>query len=283
MGLVNLTFYSRVLGMQTNVAVVLPTTAFGRSKPYDEMLDNNRKFKTLYVLHGGSDDCTYYYRNTNIERYANEGGFAAVMPEVQLSFYCDMAHGQKYFAYLSEELPAFVEAMFPLSARKEDRFVTGNSMGSHGTFKWALRRPDFFAAAAGMSGVSGVPELGFFGPDSPRLPGRMSDMLNNAFGSYEQYMDSGNDLKYLAKRLVDSGEEMPRLFSCCGTEDFTYSGCVDFRDYAAGIGLPLTFEEGPGGHTWEFWDQWLLRIIDWMGLDERKSRQNGNGNGGIAR
>ena len=34
--------------------------------------------------------------------------------------------------------------------------------------------------------------------------------------------------------------------------------------------LPLTYEVGTGGHTWEFWDFWLLRIIDWMGLSSKK-------------
>ena len=36
-------------------------------------------------------------------------------------------------------------------------------MGSHGTFKWVLNCPEFFNAAAGMSGVGDVEEMGFEG------------------------------------------------------------------------------------------------------------------------
>ncbi len=269
MGLINYSFYSKVLGMQTRIAVVLPTFTGGRKDAsIEEIYPKGRKFRTLYVLHGGSDDCTYYYRNTSIERLANEGGFAVVMPEVLLSFYCDMKHGAKYFTYLSEELPAVVEAIFPLSAKREDRFVVGNSMGSHGTMKWALRRPDFFAAAAGMSGVGGLEDLGIF---MARFNDEKSNPVLSSFGTFEQYKNSENDLKFLAKQLVDSGKSIPRLFSCCGTEDFTYEGSIKFIEYAKEIGLEITYEEGPGGHSWDFWEHWLRRIIEWMDIKGQQS------------
>ena len=89
--------------------------------------------KTLYVLHGGSDDASLYLRRTRLEEYALERDLAVVMPEVRNSFYCDMVHGKKYFTYLSEELPEIVENIFPLTHDPKERYVIGNSMGSHGT------------------------------------------------------------------------------------------------------------------------------------------------------
>lgn len=263
MALVNYSFYSRVLQEQTNIAVVLPTyNGAHAERTLDEVYRPGQKFHTLYVLHGGSDDCMYYVRNTGIERYACEGGFAAVMPEVKLSFYCDMMYGEKFFTYLTEELPLVVQSVFPLSERSEDHFVIGNSMGSHGAIKWALRRPEFFQAAAGMSGVSGVEELGFFDPTN-----LVNTPILNSFGTVEEFRGSDNDVKLLAKRLVESGRPIPRLYSCCGTEDeLTYKGSKAFSEYAKEIGLPLTWEEGPGKHNWEFWDPWLKRAIEWMGI-----------------
>lgn len=263
MGLVNYSFYSRVLLEQVNIAVLLPTYNLAHpEESLDEVYRKGQKFRTLYVLHGGSDDCTTYIRNTDIERYADEGQFAVVFPEVKLSFYCDMAYGEKFFTYLSKELPLVVQSVFPLSEKREDHFVVGNSMGSHGAFKWALRCPEFFNAAGGMSGVSGVEELGFFRP-----MGSTNNPVFNAFGSVEEYRESENDMKFLAKKLVKSGRPIPRLFSCCGTEDqLTYEGSKDFAEYAKQIGLPLIWEEGPGKHDWDFWNPWLKRIIDWMGI-----------------
>ena len=111
-----------------------------------------------------------------------------------------------------------------------------------------------------MSGVGDVEEMGFF-------EGRAVGSVANAFGSVEDYRGSINDLKKLAKDLAESDIVKPRLFSCCGTEDYPYyQGTVLYKEYADEIGLPLTYESGPGGHTWEFWDHWLVKIIGWMGL-----------------
>lgn len=270
MGLINYTFFSQVLREQVKVSVVLPTySRWSTKEPIEEFYKKGKKFKTLYVLHGGSDDCTFYYRNTGIERYGQDGGFAVVMPEVKNSFYSNMKYGQNYFDYISKELPEVMQAVFPLSDRREDRYVVGNSMGSHGTFKWVLNCPEFFHAAAGMSGAADVAEMGFF-------RGRAVGPALEAFGTEEDYRGSRNDLKLLAKELVESDIVKPRLFSCCGTEDPYYEGTVLYKQYADEIGLPLTYETGPGGHTWEFWDEWLRRIIDWMGIVSDSKREEEN-------
>lgn len=257
MALINLTFRSKVLGEEARLCVILPTRDNGR-----ETVKNGEKFKVLYVLHGGSDDSTYYVRNTSIERYASDCGFAVVMPEVRLSFYSDMVRGQKYFTYISEEVPYIAENIFPISNKREDHYIIGNSMGSHGAMKWALRCPEYFAGAAGMSGVGELEELGFY----TRLSSLKNNPVKNSFGSVNEYVNSENDLKYLAKKLVESGKSIPRLFSCCGTEDFTYTGVKDFVEYATKIGLPLEFKDGPGVHDWVFWDNWMQYIIKWFGL-----------------
>jgi putative tributyrin esterase len=264
-GLIHYTFNSRVLRENTHLDVVLPT--FARRGDLNEMeryYEPGRKFRVLYVLHGGSDDCTFYIRNTGIERYAQDGGFAAVFPEVRNSFYSDMKFGQRYLTYLTEELPALVESLFPISSRREDHFVVGNSMGSHGTLKWAVNCPDYFAAAAGMSGMGCAQDMGFF--NGGLGIGGLGNPIENAFGTLEDYLGSRNDVKLLAKKLVDSGAYIPRLFSCCGTEDPYKGGALKFHEYADEIGMPLTWMTGPGAHTWEFWDHWLPIIIKWMGI-----------------
>lgn len=268
MALIKYTFNSKVLSEQVNIAVVLPTFCGAHAdKSLDEIYQSGKKLRTLYVLHGGSDDCTFYVRNTSIERYACEGGFAAVLPEVKLSFYSDMRYGEKYFTYLSEELPLVVQSLFPLSEKSEDHFVVGNSMGSHGAMKWAFRCPEFFNAAAGMSGVSGLEDLGFL----DMMSCSENTPVKNAFGTPEEFLQSENDLKYLAKKLVESGKRIPHLYSCCGTEDeLTYKGSKEFTTFAKEIGLPLTWDKGPGKHNWEFWDPWLKKIIQWMKIEVEK-------------
>lgn len=258
MGIIRYTFFSQVLREQVNIMAIIPCyEAWRHTGGNENYYKNYEKKKTLYILHGGSDDCSLYLRRTGIEEYALERDLAVIFPEVRNSFYSNMVHGKKYFTFLSEELPSVVEAIFPLSSKKEDRFVLGNSMGSHGAFKWALDRPDFFKAAAGMSGAGDLFELGFY--DEP-----VSERVINAFGTPQQYRNSQNDFKYLCRKAKEEGIQLPKLYACCGREDRFYEGAKSFAEFAQNEGISFSFEDGEGGHEWRFWDRWLPVMIDHM-------------------
>lgn len=257
MGVVRYTFYSKVLKEQTNICAVLPTFEPWKHRDGGEAFYKGYgKVKTLYIMHGGSDDSTLYLRRTRIEEYAMAYDLAVIFPEVRNSFYSNMLHGKKYFDFISKELPEVAERVFPLSNKKEDRYVLGNSMGSHGAFKWALNCPDFFAAAAGMSGAGDLVELGFYD--------RMPDRIINSFGTVDEYHGSMNDFKHLYRDILASGTEHPRFYACCGTSDPFYKGAKKFAEDASAAGFPVLFEEGEGGHEWGFWDRWLPVMIKHM-------------------
>jgi S-formylglutathione hydrolase FrmB len=147
-------FYSEVLGLSTSMTVLLPQQTSSQigmsgSAPQGDP-------SVLYLLHGLSDDDTIWLRRTSIERYVAPLGLAVVMPQVGRSFYADEEHGNRYWTFLSEELPRLCHEFFRLSARREDTFVAGLSMGGYGALKWALRDPGRFAAAASLSGALDV-------------------------------------------------------------------------------------------------------------------------------
>ena len=86
-------FRSESLDMNTSMTVVLPEGVKQSEVP------------VIYLLHGLSDNCTGWSRYTSVERYVREYGAALVMPEVQRSYYTDMAEGIDYFTYIHDELP----------------------------------------------------------------------------------------------------------------------------------------------------------------------------------
>ncbi len=87
---------SKVLGLLTNVKVILP-----------EQRDSDQSLKSLWLLHGFSDDNTVWCRQTNIERYVENKELCVIMPAVDRSFYTDMVYGNKYCKYIYENLPRF--------------------------------------------------------------------------------------------------------------------------------------------------------------------------------
>ena len=253
MALIHCDFHSDVLGMATQMCVILPERPLSKARRA-----LTAKHPTLYLLHGLSDDHTIWQRRTSIERYAADLDLAVVMPNVHRSFYADMAHGRRYWTFVSEELPARARYLFPLSAERKDNFVAGLSMGGYGAFKMALRCPAKFAAAASLSGALDMARNA--GTKDPAWRRELRDV----FGPLDKIAGSNNDLLWLAGKVARSRGPKPALYQWCGAEDFLYQDNLTFRDHARSVGLAVTYEEGPGSHEWQYWDTQIQRVLAWL-------------------
>jgi len=256
-------FFSDTLTLGSTMNVLLP------QRPLAEMQKTPpKKFRTLYLLHGHSDDHTAWQRWTSIERYVEELNLAVVMPAVHLSFYNDMAHGGKYWQFISEEVPAVAREIFPLSAERKDNYVAGLSMGGYGAFKMALTHPERYAAAASLSGAVDINDVVSVRNDP--LNKIWLEEMRTVFGDLAKVPGSKHDL-FALTRKVAKARVKPRLYQCCGTEDQLYDQNIRFRDAVRKLPLDLTYEEGPGGHNWAYWDQMIQNVIAWMLPKAKKS------------
>jgi putative tributyrin esterase len=256
MVLTEVNFFSETLVLGCTMLVLLP------QRPLAEVQKKRqKKFRTLYLLHGRSDDHAAWQRKTSIERYVEGLNLAVVMPAVHRSFYTDMVHGGKYWQFISEEVPALVQSLFPVSSARKDNFVAGLSMGGYGAFRLALTYPERFAAAASLSGVL---DLSYsVSIDNPRNDeGRLAE-FRTIFGDLSKVPGSQHDLLALARK-VSRGNVKPRLYQCCGTEDSLYPDNVRFREAVRKLPLDLTYEEGPGEHNWAYWDHMIQNVLTWM-------------------
>ncbi|MBQ6357121.1 MAG: esterase family protein [Solobacterium sp.] len=268
MAIIESKFFSRELYRSVSVNVILPLPDSG-----DEFFESStplpgdgKKYQVLYLLHGFSADHTDWARFSRIETYAQAKRLAVVMPSGDNSFYANMAHSGNYYNYLVDELPMVMEKLYPISNRREDKFIAGLSMGGYGSLKAALREPDCYAAAASLSGGMKI------GPELISGAGRPSGVptatfLAEAYGpNFEYYDPEKENIFTILETQVNKGADLPKLFQCVGTEDFVYPQNIEFRDFALGLGVDLTYEEGPGVHNWDFWDPWIRRILDWLPL-----------------
>ncbi len=130
--------------MAVSVSVVLPQPA--QREIGMNAVASGEEHPVLWLLHGASDDHTTWLRRTSIERYASERGLAVVMPNAHLSSYANMAHGGRFYDFVSDELPRLMREFLPLSAKREDNFIAGNSMGGYGAMKIGVNHPDRYAA-----------------------------------------------------------------------------------------------------------------------------------------
>lgn len=259
MALIRCDFFSDALGVSTSMTVLLPEQTRSQIGMDGAPAAADAGFPTLYLLHGLSDDHTIWQRRTSLERYVAPLGLAVVMPAVSRSFYADEASGLDYWTFLADELPAKVASLFRVSDRREDRFVAGLSMGGYGAFKWALRRPDFFAAAASLSGALDLARI-------QRERNRVQDprMMQRIFGD-APVAGSPDDLFALLDTVVDP----PPLYLSCGTGDYLVDDNRRFVAACADRSVDLVGDFKDGVHDWAYWDAALQDVLAWLPLGTR--------------
>lgn len=240
MALITCTIGSKSLGKETQFVAILPENA-------------PMPLRTVYLLHGLSDNETTWLRRSVVELYAAEYGVAIIMPDGERSFYTDMVSGGNFFTYIADELVETTRKLFPLSHRREDTFIAGLSMGGYGAMKIALQRPETFAAAATFSGCVDI---------AGRMNSREIPLKEFAaiWGENAVLENTKEDLFWLAKNL--QGETIkPRIYQECGTEDFLYADNVRFRDFLQTLDFDFHYEERPGEHNWPFWNVALPKAL----------------------
>lgn len=266
MALVHLNFTSQYLSGSTDVALILPDKG-PREDPRD-FYGRGEKYRVLWLLHGTYGDYSDWVRKTNVELYACERNMAVVMPSGQNADYTSwpgFACGYDMYGYLTEELMPLVQNWFPVSARRQDNFIAGLSMGGAGACVYAFNHPDKFAAVCAMSGCPrDMSDEDTLRERARFLPQRLENQLKNA-GGIEGYLNSPQNTWTLAKKLAGD-PRAPRMLFTCGTADpIAYKLFCEFRAYAQKIGLDARFEETEGfSHEWRFWDLSLRRALDFF-------------------
>ena len=169
--------------------------------------------------------------------------------------------------------------MFPLSDRREDTFIAGLSMGGYGAIRNGLKYHDTFSHIAGLSSGIMMDDILNSDNDSP-MPFMRRSYYESVFGDLDKLPGSDMDCEALILDLKKKEAQIPRMYLCCGTEDFLVEKNRAYRDFLRNQGVDLIYEEGSGTHSWDFWDTYIQRVLEWLPLDETSKGLN-SGNVGV--
>ena len=236
-------FSSEALQMVTSLKVILPEDT------------DPKKARVLYLLHGLFDNNSGWVRYTSIERYVRPYGVAVVIPEVQRSYYTDMAHGPAYFSYVSKELPRVCRKFFGLSTKKENNYLMGLSMGGYGALKCAFAYATHYEAVSVLSSVTDIVSRIEAADAAQRAE------YQAIFGMNLE-VKKRDDLLLLLKETDPAS--FPRLYMYCGEEDELYSQNAAFYKTAKRRGMNVAFSHWKGAHDWNFWDEAAKRAVKEM-------------------
>lgn len=241
-------FLSAELGRHTPVTVVLP---------HDTCKEPQWGFPVLYLLHGRGDDSRTWLYRSNIERYAAERGLCVVMPDAGLSYYSDMANGERYFSFIMDELPNVLRDTLRVSVRREDTYIAGVAMGGYGALKCSFTRPEQYAGCIALSPVT---DIGSAMVSDSEQPG--GKQVWRGICGETLRISRDIDLFRLLAESANYASVCPKLYIACGKHDELFEQNLRLKESLDGHRIDFTFEQAAAGHEWGFWDVAIQRGLE---------------------
>lgn len=269
MALIQVDFISRCLHRKVTFRAIVPTdrtSALG-------YVEASKPFQTLYLLHGLWGNYQNWVAETAIVRWAEDRNLAVIMPSGENSFYIDNeARCELYGEFIGREIVEQTRALFPLSHKREDTFIAGLSMGGYGAVRNGLKYHETFSHIAALSSAfilryAQTPEkmpLAVSGQDI--FPNR--SYAESVFGDLSKVMGSDMDYEALVKKLKAERADIPKIYLACGTEDYLIEENRAYRDFLHNEDVDFVYTESPGIHDWNFWNEYIEKVLDWLPLDE---------------
>lgn len=240
----------------------------------------DKPYKTLYLLHGVFGNYTDWVCGTRIQRFAEEHDLAVVMPSGENAFYVDQPDGHhRYGEFVGQELVELTRKMFPLSHKREDTFIGGLSMGGYGALRNGLKYNDTFGHITALSSAIHLEEIASRTSDDCFFLDSKS-YAESCFGDLSKLLESDKNPRYLIRQLKAAGKEIPKIYMACGESDSLLQANQDMVKFLKEENVDVTFEMGPGGHEWDFWDTYIQKAIDWLPTEQNGLGIN-SGNVGI--
>ena len=196
-------FISQTLLRSVEMTVIIPSPTIPESLGVADRpasYEVKDPYPVLYLLHGLGNDHSDWTSYTNVELFAEEQSMAVIMISAENKFYRKNADGDDFFHFLSEEVPAFIKGMFPVSNRPEDTYIAGLSMGGYGAMIHGLNHPERFAAIGPFDPYGLIRKNVAEGKKIPPVyfSCGMQDMLWEKVCHYEKFMEeNGVDVTWV--------------------------------------------------------------------------------------
>jgi enterochelin esterase-like enzyme len=162
-------------------------------------------------------------------------------------------------AWIMEDVPEFVGQT--LSRVRTDRFyLAGLSMGGFGALRMGMKHA---AKVKGISAHSAVTRIG--------------DLRAFVQEPMEDYLSAGEanaEILHWARR---NRSMLPPLRFDCGREDSLLEGNRALHRALEAEGIPHSYEEHDGGHTWEYWQEHVRSTLRFVAATEERGEISSDG------
>jgi len=204
----------------------------------------------VWLLHGAGSTYRDWSNGSNVAELATHG-LMLVMPDAGNSYYVNSASNKKARDedYLIDDVIPDVRRRFPASSERDQNAIVGISRGGFGAAVIALRHPQLFSFAAGMSSAIDMAERSF----RWRAP-------SASFGIRDTFGPMGSETRKTSdpyKLIASLQQPAPYFYLTCGQQESLLEPNQRFAARLKQLGLPSEFHAEPGGHNWDQWNRQL--------------------------
>lgn len=219
--------------------------------------------KALYFLHGYSGNHNDILIGTNMHELSLKYNLAVFMPSGENSFYLDDPERDILYAeFVGNELLEITRKFFPLSAKREDTFIGGFSMGGYGAVRNGLKYSANFSRILAFSAALITYNL-------VTMPPGFNDGIapysyyDKVFGPLDKLLGSDKDPEALIKKIKTAAAPIPTIYMACGEEDFLLELNRKFHAFLESEKIDHIYQETPGAHDWAFINANIENAIKW--------------------
>lgn len=244
-GLRQVTVKSEALGGRGDVTVFVPPEVAGRTS-----------VPLVILLHGVYASHWAWTGRAGAHRIAGRMIATGEIPPLVLAMPGDGLSGDgtgyvwqsraDYERWIVEDVPRAAALAAPVVDAGSPVCLGGLSMGGFGAMRLGARHGHRYRAVSGLSSVTALAQLRDF--------------------MAEDLAEAGVDVA--GETVLDvwrKAEHRPALRFDCGTEDVLLPGNRALHDGLLAAGIPHTYVEHPGGHTWEYWERHLPETLRFFG------------------
>jgi len=256
---------SRTLKFTVHYCVYLPAG-------YDAGANDHpaKKYPILYFLHGlGDNERTLFNSGgwtllDDLRKQHKMGEFLIVAPEAGKTFYINSADGSvRYSDFFLQEFIPLIEGKYRIAKGRENRAVSGISMGGYGALRIAFAHPEMFSAVSAQSAAlmtESPQEL----DAAIRSGAPLGNLLATVFGSpIDPQHWKENDPFVLARKNQAGLHRLAIYFNCGQDDKYGFEkGAAALHAQLEKEGVKHEYHPYPGDHSLPYFLEHFPEVME---------------------
>jgi S-formylglutathione hydrolase FrmB len=229
-----------------------------------------QRYPVLYFLHGlGDNEQTLFNSGgwtllDDLRRQHKIGEFLIVAPEGGRTFYVNSADGSvRYSDFFLKEFVPLVETKYRVNKGRNNRSVSGISMGGYGALRFAFAHPEMFSAVTAQSAalISESPQQL---ETAARSGAPLGKLLATVFGNpidVSHWED--NSPFVLAKRNGAALRKLAIYFNCGQDDNYGFEkGAAALHEQLQKEDVKHEYHPYPGDHSLSYFLSHFTEVME---------------------